>query len=160
MIHRVRVRAAHLGDILQVVEYNRRLAWETEGKVLNLPRLAAGVEGLFADPARGRYYVAELQGQGTIVGQVMLTFEWSDWRNGNFWWLQSVYVEESYRRLGVFRKLLEHVRGEAARTPRVVGLRLYVENANERAMAAYRSLGFVDAHYRVLECLNPPEEID
>ena len=91
-----------------------------------------------------------------MVGQVMITFEWSDWRNGTFWWLQSVYVREEFRGRGVFRSLFEHVRGLAGQEAGVCGLRLYVERENERAKSAYRRLGMTDAGYEVFETVLAP----
>lgn len=149
----VMVRPAMLHDAPTIVEFNRRLAWETEQKPLDLEVVSKGVAALFGAPSRGRYYVAE---QATrIVGQCMITYEWSDWRNGEFWWLQSVYVAEEARRGGVFRALLDCVRTLAERTEGVVGLRLYHEAGNARAVSAYERLGFHDPHYQVMELLFP-----
>lgn len=147
------VRPAMLQDAARIVEFNRRLAWETEQKPLDPEVLSKGVAALFGAPSRGRYYVAEQAGE--IVGQCMITYEWSDWRNGEFWWLQSVYVAEEARRGGVFRALLDCVRTLAERTEGVVGLRLYVETGNARAVSAYERLGFHDAHYQVMELSFP-----
>jgi GNAT superfamily N-acetyltransferase len=107
------------------------------------------VRALLEDPAKGLYFVAEEAGQ--VVGQVMITFEWSDWRNGMFWWLQSVYVREEFRGQGVFRALFEHVRQLAGQQAGVCGLRLYVERENERAKAAYERQGMTNAGYEVFE---------
>jgi GNAT superfamily N-acetyltransferase len=125
------------------------LARETEGRELDRPTLLAGVRALIENPARGIYFVAEETGQ--VIGQVMITFEWSDWRNGTFWWLQSVYVREEFRQRGVFRSLFEHVRSLAGQESGVCGLRLYVERENDRAKGAYRQLGMTDAGYEVFE---------
>src|SRR5262245_37483641 len=101
------VRSARPEDAAVIAEYNRLLALETEHKVLDPSVLAAGVQALLEDPHKGRYFVAEDAGQP--IGQLMLTYEWSDWRNGWIWWIQSVYVRGDYRRRGIFRALYEHV---------------------------------------------------
>jgi len=136
-------------DALQIVEFNLALAAESEAKHLDRQRLTRGVEALLADPAKGRYFLAEID--GIAVGQLMLTWEWSDWRNGMFWWLQSVYVRAEHRRGGVFRRLFEHVSALAHNDPGVVGLRLYVEQNNTVARDVYQRVGLAPAGYAVLE---------
>ncbi len=133
------LRQATPADRSVIAEFNRRLAFESENKTLDPEVLAAGVAAVLADPSRGVYYVAEDGGE--IVGQLMITTEWSDWRNGWFWWIQSVYVREEARRRGVFRALYTHAFAEARRRGDVVGLRLYVERDNVRAQETYRGLG-------------------
>lgn len=146
------VRVANEHDAATIVEFNRRLAWETEQKTLDAERLQAGVLAVLRDASKGVYYVAE---QGPVlVGQLLITYEWSDWRNGAIWWLQSVYVVEEARRQGVFRTLFEHVRAAQARDPAAIGLRLYVEAHNARAQATYDCLGFASAGYLVMEQFN------
>ncbi len=132
-----------------IAEFNLRLAWETESLRLDPATLAAGVRAILSDAAKGIYFVAESQGR--IVGQVMLTYEWSDWRNGNLWWLQSVYVHKEFRRLGVFRRLFEHVETVARRGRDVRGLRLYMHADNARARRSYEKLGMNPTHYEVFE---------
>ena len=143
------VRPATLNDLPTIVEFNRRLARETESITLSVDVLTLGVRAALLDPAKARYFVAEIEGR--VVGQIMHTREWSDWRNGDIWWLQSVYVHEDFRRLGVFRRLVEHLRAEAQASPDVVGLRLYVEEHNDRAAATYDQLGLPVAGYVVRE---------
>jgi len=147
--HRLVIRPACPEDWPVIVDFNCRLAEESEGKLLDRAHLVPGVQALLADPAKGRYFVA-LAGS-EIVGQLMHTREWSDWRNGDIWWLQSVYVHPDYRRQGVFRSLFQHLRAEAESNPGVVGLRLYVEQDNTRAHATYANLGFNPGGYFVLE---------
>ncbi len=118
------IRQACSGDEAVIVDFNCRLAIETENKRLDVPTVTLGVREILANERHGRYFVACVGGQ--IIGQMMHTFEWSDWRNGEIWWLQSVYVHHDFRRQGVFRQLIEHLQVEAAATPKVVGLRLYV----------------------------------
>jgi ribosomal protein S18 acetylase RimI-like enzyme len=143
------IRRARPEDAAVIVEFNRRLAFETEGKELDLKVLRAGVAAALADPSRAWYFLAEEEGQ--VLGQLMITFEWSDWRNGPIWWIQSVYVREDARRKGVFRDLYEHVVAEARRETGVAGIRLYVENENKVAQKTYERLGMESAGYIVME---------
>ena len=145
----VTVRRAAPADLPTLVEFNRRLADESEGKALDLEVLTAGIRSALADPAKGPYFVAEAGGE--VVGQMQITFEFSDWRNGWFWWIQGVYVRADHRRQGVFRALYEHVAGEARRDPGVIGLRLYVEQDNAAAQQTYAKLGMKRTGYLILE---------
>jgi len=147
------VRSANASDLSALVEGNRMMAVESEGKLLDEAVLTRGVRRALEDPVRGRYLVAESDDR--VVGQLMVTSEWSDWRDGWFWWIQSVYVAKGFRRKGVYRRLYEHLREEAQGTPGVCGLRLYVERENEPAIATYESLGMVDAGYRLYEIVWP-----
>jgi ribosomal protein S18 acetylase RimI-like enzyme len=146
----ITIRDASTDDAATIIEFNCRLAAETENKQLDPETVRLGVDALLNDARRGRYLIACAR-DGRIVGQLMHTFEWSDWRNGDIWWLQSVYVHSDFRRQGVFRKLNQHLEKLAESTSGVVGLRLYVENENARAQETYRSLGFVEPGYRVME---------
>ena len=143
------LRRATAADAPIIVEFNRRLAEESEGKVLDPAVLAAGVTAGLADPDKALYFVAE-EG-GAIVGQLMLTREWSDWRNGWIWWIQSVYVHPDARRQGVFRALYEHALETARGERQVVGLRLYVDHDNAAAQETYLRLGMERTGYLVLE---------
>jgi GNAT superfamily N-acetyltransferase len=145
----VTIRRATPADAPIVAEFNRRLADETEGKTLDPVVLAAGVAAILADPGKGFYFVADLD--NAVAGTMMITFEWSDWRNGWLWWIQSVYVKAEARRQGVFRALYEHVYQLARAEPGVIGLRLYVDNHNHAAQATYRGLGMSPAGYLVFE---------
>jgi GNAT superfamily N-acetyltransferase len=149
----IAVRDARPDDHAAIVAYNAALAFETEHKTLDPDVLDRGVSRALADPDRLRYWVAEDFSTGRIVGQAAVTREWSDWRDGWIWWLQSVFVEEPYRGLGVFRALLGTIRSEARATPDVIGLRLYVEAANHRAQKTYRALGLSPGGYEVYEDL-------
>ena len=115
----IAVRDAQLGDLAGIVEYNRLLALETEDKVLAPEVLSRGVEALLGDSSRGRYFIAEVDDR--TVGQLMITYEWSDWRNGCIWWFQSVYVDGDFRRRGVFRRLFDHVVELSRKESDVVG---------------------------------------
>lgn len=143
------IRPATAADLETLACWAEAMALETEGKVLDPGTIRAGIAAGLADPAKARYFLAEHDGRP--AGTLMLTTEWSDWRNGWWWWIQSVFVATDARRLGVFRALYAHVAAEARATPGVCGLRLYVENDNRRAQATYAALGMDDAHYRVFE---------
>lgn len=138
------VREAAAEDRDRIVEFNRAMARETEGRELDLDTVRSGVEVLLDDPRRGRYLIAERH--GTAVGQAMVTYEWSDWRNGAIWWIQSVYVAPTHRRSGVYRTLHESIE-RLARERGAAGLRLYVERGNEAARRAYERLGMERSHY-------------
>jgi ribosomal protein S18 acetylase RimI-like enzyme len=144
----VTIRPATSADAAVIASFNQAMALETEAKVLSPAVVESGVLAVFAQSARGFYLVAESDGE--VVGGLMVTFEWSDWRNADFWWIQSVYVVPHARRRGVFAQLYRDIEARA-RAAGACGLRLYVENDNQAAMATYVSLGMHDAHYRVME---------
>jgi GNAT superfamily N-acetyltransferase len=147
------IREAVSSDLPLIVEYNRLLALETESKTLDLDVLALGVSRALADPDRARYWVATMYDSPLPVGQAAITREWSDWRNGWIWWFQSVYVAGPFRRHGVFRALYRHIHAVARGQLDVIGLRLYVEDANSRAQETYRALGMKPGGYSVYEDL-------
>ena len=147
----ITIRDAVPDDAGIIAGFNSDMARETEGKTLDPDRVGPGVAALLADASRGRYWVAVSNDR--VVGQLMVTYEWSDWRNGNIWWIQSVYVHRDCRRQGVFRSLYRHVESLAAATPDVIGLRLYVESGNTRAQQTYASLGMVKPNYLVMEAM-------
>jgi GNAT superfamily N-acetyltransferase len=142
-----RIRPARAEDRDLIVRFNRAMARETEGRDLEEATIVAGVEALLADPTKGRYFLAE---GAEVAGQLMVTPEWSDWRNGRVWWIQSVYVAPAHRRRGVYRMLHEHVR-EAGRAEGVVGLRLYVDRDNLTAQDTYGVLGMNESRYIMYE---------
>jgi GNAT superfamily N-acetyltransferase len=143
------IRAATPADVEVIAANNAVLALETEHRRLAPHVVRSGVAAALADPAKGRYFVAERMGE--VVGQIMHTYEWSDWRNGCFWWIQSVYVTEDARSQGVFRSLFEHLRTLARSEPDVCGIRLYVERDNARAQQTYLQCGLMDTGYFVME---------
>ncbi len=125
------------------------MAQETEGLALDRHCLETGVKELLRDPAKGVYYLAEVDGE--VVGQVMITYEWSDWRNGNLWWFQSVYVRQDFRQQGIFSALFNHVEKLARSLPEVCGLRLYMHEDNARARRSYQRLGMMPTRYIVFD---------
>lgn len=148
----VAVRDAATEDIDTLVTFNAAMAKETENITLDLPTLRKGTWAVLEDPEKGRYFLAEID--GTVVGQCMITYEWSDWRNGMYVWLQSVYVDPNHRKKGVYRALYDHVRG-LSQNPPYCGIRLYVHETNETARTVYLRLGMVDGSYHVLETRDP-----
>jgi GNAT superfamily N-acetyltransferase len=138
-------------DIL--ARFNIELARESENLILEPATVKAGVDAVLRDPAKGAYFVAEAGAE--IVGQLMITHEWSDWRNGDFWWLQSVFVRSDFRRRGVFLALFDFILAKAKEKGNVAGIRLYVEKNNDRALKAYARLQLKETHYHVRERLVP-----
>jgi ribosomal protein S18 acetylase RimI-like enzyme len=148
------LRLADNGDVHALVEFNRAMARETEAKELDVDLLTAGVEELLRNPRYGFYVVAEhcgLEQRAETIGSSMVTYEWSDWRNGVFWWIQSVYVKPEFRRRGVYRRLYEFIKALAAAAPAVCGFRLYVEKENHIAQQTYQRLGMTETYYRMFE---------
>ena len=145
----ITVRDATRADVDTLARFNQCLAEETEDKTLDAETVRRGVEAVFDDPDRGFYLVAEREGR--IAGSLMVTSEWSDWRNGAFWWIQSVYVRPEARRTGVYTALHRDVRRRAREKKEVCGLRLYVERGNESARETYERLGMTETSYRLYE---------
>jgi GNAT superfamily N-acetyltransferase len=143
------IRLAKADDAAAMVEFNQAMALETEGKRLDTDVLRKGVEAVFTDLVKGFYVVAE--DAGRIVGGLMVTFEWSDWRNAWFWWIQSVYILPEQRGTGLYRSLYDFVKSRAAEKGDVCGFRLYVETENERAQAVYDKVGKHRSHYLMYE---------
>ena len=145
----IKVRSATAAEAGRIAGFNRALALETEGLALEEKTVAAGVVALMGHPERGFYLVAEVA--GAVAGCLLITYEWSDWRNRMFWWIQSVYVKPEFRGRGVYSALDEKVRELAAREGNVCGFRLYVHKGNARAQEVYRSLGMEETAYLVYE---------
>ena len=141
-------REAVPADASAIIEFQLAMARETEELELDRDILTRGVEALFADPSLGRYYVAEEDGR--IAGSLMITYEWSDWRNGMVWWIQSVYVTPGFRRRGVYAGLYAHVKSMVEQSA-VRGIRLYVDKRNKPAQEVYTRLGMNGEHYLVYE---------
>lgn len=143
------IRRADLKDAESIAKFNAAMGLETESLQLNFDVLHKGVEDLLSDETKGFYMVAEIENK--VVGQLMITFEWSDWRDGFFWWIQSVYVLPEYRKSGVFKAIYKHVHEIASANNNVCGLRLYVDRKNEQAKKAYENLGMSQSHYDMYE---------
>ena len=145
----IRIRSANVKDSNIIAEFNALMAEETEHRTLDKRVLLRGAKAILKDPGKGVYFVAEAS--GNVVGQLMITYEWSDWRNGNFWWIQSVYIRKEFRQHGVFRSLYEHVQTRAKKRNDVCGLRLYVERKNARAQKTYEKMGMKRSVYEMFE---------
>ncbi len=151
------IRAACSSDASTIVQYNLNLARESEGLELNKEVLQGGVARALERPDYCRYFVAEVDGK--VAAQTMLTYEWSDWKNGIIWWIQSVYVAPAYRRHGIFRRILEYLEGLAVEEGDVVAFRLYVHKHNQTAMATYEKLGMYHPEYLIYEkTVSPSKE--
>ncbi len=142
------VRKANKEDAAAIIDFQLKMAWETEKMSLVNDTVTKGVNAVFSDPGKGQYFVAE--SAGNVVASLLITFEWSDWRNCNVWWFQSVYVIPEFRRQGIFRKMYEFIRLEAEKQG-AGGLRLYVESNNTRAMKTYEAMGMSSEHYSLYE---------
>jgi len=144
-------RNATREDIPAIVQFQLAMAKETENLELNPQVCAEGVLAVFQRPELGIYYVSDIE--GVVAGSLLTTYEWSDWRNGEVWWLQSVYVRPEFRRQGVYRGLYAHIRSIALAREEVRAIRLYVDRRNVVARSVYESLGMNGNHYQVFEWL-------
>jgi GNAT superfamily N-acetyltransferase len=142
------IRKANPPDAASIIDFQLKMAWETEEMKLIRETVTKGVQAVFENRSRGEYFVAENDGQ--IIASLLITYEWSDWRNCNVWWFQSVYVVPEFRRQGVFRKMYNHIR-QLAEDQDIAGLRLYVETKNSRAQKTYEALGMSSEHYSFYE---------
>ena len=147
---KMKIRRALKSDADALVDFNLAMALETEGKELDAVILRSGVESVFSDPNKG-FYVVAANGDGDIAAGLLITFEWSDWRNKWFWWIQSVYVRPEYRGRALYRNMYEFVRDQAETEGSVAGYRLYVEHDNLRAQHVYERVGMVKSHYVLYE---------
>ena len=145
----IAIRAGTLDDVVRLRDWACAMALETERKRLDPQTVERGIHAVLDQPRRGAYFVAERGGEA--AGTLMLTYEWSDWRNGDWWWIQSVYVAPGHRRQGVYAALHAHVVQAASARADVCGLRLYVERDNVDAQRTYESLGMADTGYRMYE---------
>lgn len=149
----IHIRPAARGDVDTIIEFNRAMALETESRQLDLALLRRGGLALVDSPEYGFYILAECTEDKSHkpIGQLMVTYEWSDWRNGLFWWIQSVYVVPNWRHMGVFRAMYNDILAKARAEPRVCGIRLYVERENHRAQTVYQRMGLLSSPYIVYE---------
>jgi len=146
----MKTRLATQNDAATIAQFNQAMALETENKILPDEQILRGVSAQINNPGHGYYIVAE-DDDLRVVGCLGITFEWSDWRNGQFLWIQSVFVAQQDRRRGAFKALFDHVLAEAKKSPQVCGVRLYVEQENDGARSTYLALGMVKTHYDLLE---------
>ena len=145
----VRYREAQRTDASDIVDFQVAMAKETEYFDLDRAICTRGVQAVFDDPSKGRYFVAEIAGR--VVASLLITYEWSDWRNGNVWWIQSVYVRAEARKRGVYAGLYEHMKAIVNRDESIRGIRLYVDRRNTPAQEVYRRCGMNGDHYLVFE---------
>jgi ribosomal protein S18 acetylase RimI-like enzyme len=144
------VRKAVQEDFSAISEFQIKMAWETEHLALSPDTVMNGVKAVFDKPARGQYWIAI--NNNKAIASLLITYEWSDWRNTDIWWIQSVYVIPEFRRKGVFRKMYSHIKAEAEKQ-NIAGLRLYVETNNVAAQKTYEAIGMKSEHYRLYEWL-------
>lgn len=142
------LRNALLPDLAVLADHNQAMAEETEGRKLDRKTIEAGLNAVLSDPHKGFYLIAEED--GNTVGNLMITFEWSDWRNGMMWWFQSVYIRPEHRKKGLFRQMYQHIL-DVARTKNIREVRLYVDKDNVEAQKVYESLGMIQSHYLMYE---------
>ena len=142
------IRKATPEDSEVIIDFQQKMAWETEHMTLVHEIINKGVNAVFTDSTRGQYWVAE--DNGKVIASLLITYEWSDWRNCNVWWFQSVYVLPAFRRTGIFRSMYQYIKVEACKCG-VAGLRLYVETNNLRAQKTYEALGMKSEHYTMYE---------
>jgi GNAT superfamily N-acetyltransferase len=143
------IEEARIGDLNTLVEFQLKMAMETEELKLDREILIKGVKAVYEDPAKARYFVARIDER--VVGMLMITLEWSDWRNGWVWWIQSVYVEQEFRKDGIFRSLYTYIRNVVENSDSIRGLRLYVDKRNIKAQKVYNALGMTGEHYTTYE---------
>jgi ribosomal protein S18 acetylase RimI-like enzyme len=145
----IKIRPGLLFDIQIIAEFQVKMAWETETMKLDPPTVDKGVAAVFDDPSKGKYWLAEVNGQ--VVGCLLTVPEWSDWRNGTVLWIHSVYVREEFRKHGVYKSLYQHLKSMVQESKDLRGLRLYVDKTNVKAQKVYESLGMSGEHYHLFE---------
>jgi GNAT superfamily N-acetyltransferase len=144
-----KVRPATATDAASITRFQQQMAKETEGITLDADIVGKGVSAVFEDPSKGIYYVLEVEGQ--VIASLLITYEWSEWRNGQVWWIQSVYVERDFRGQGIFKQLYAYIQSLATSDENICGIRLYVDNTNAAAQKVYQSIGMNGDHYKVYE---------
>ncbi len=148
-MNEIKIRLGYKKDAETIANFNILMAMETEHKKLPKNIITAGVKKILSNSQYGFYLIAEKNNQ--IAGSLMVTKEWSDWRNGEFWWIQSVFIKTEFRRQGIYKKLYAFVKSKAQKNPDVCGFRLYVEEENSIAMQTYESCGMIKTHYKMYE---------
>lgn len=147
------IRKATKADIAGIVSFNLAMAQETESISLDEETLISGVEKIFNNQKYGFYIVCEIDGK--IRASLMITYEWSDWRNGVFWWVQSVFVQKEFRNQGLYKQMYEYVKTKVDKSNDIVGIRLYVDEDNRKAQNAYTALGMKESNYQLFEYSKP-----
>ena len=145
----ISIRKAVNTDANTIADFQISMAMETEGLALDRNVLIKGIDALLADPSKGYYYLILVDEKP--VGSLMITFEWSDWRNGNIWWIQSVFIEKDFRGQGLFRTMYDSIKAEVSADPDICALRLYVFKDNQHAKAVYKAIGMTGDHYEIFE---------
>ncbi len=145
----LQIRKAKSEDLATIVDFQLSMAKETENLQLDKPTVEKGVASAFHDASKGQYFVAEIDHE--IAASLLITFEWSDWRNGVVYWIQSVYVKEGFRRLGIYKRMYSHIQDLVIRDEQVKGIRLYVDKTNYRAQQTYQNTGMNGEHYQLFE---------
>ena len=143
------IREANANDISSIIDFQLKMALETENLNLNKKVLTEGVHKIFKDPSKGKYFVAEINEK--VIGSTMITYEWSDWRNGTVIWLQSVYILPEYRGQKIFSRIYKHIKQIAEQDTSIAGIRLYVDKTNQHAQSVYQTLGMNGDHYATYE---------
>jgi GNAT superfamily N-acetyltransferase len=149
----IKIRKAGINDIDFIIRFQLSMALETENMELDHPTVCLGVNAVVKDPAKGHYYVAEYEDK--VIGSLLVTYEWSDWRNGQVWWLQSLYVVPEFRRKGIFREMYYFLKKEVSDDVNLRGIRLYVDKTNKIAQDVYQAMGMNGEHYQVFEWMKP-----
>ncbi len=152
----ISIRDAIRADIERIVEFQQAMAIETEGRTLDASTIRQGITAVFDDPQKGFYIVAVASADDDdapqkVVGSLLMTYEWSDWSNATHWWIQSVYVDATWRRRGVYRAMYDHILGMTEGRSDICSIRLYVERTNTIAQQTYKSLGMYHSHYDLYE---------
>ena len=145
----ITIRKAKTADLKKIVDFQLAMAMETENLQLDLSTVEKGVNAVYQDISKGQYFVTEVNGE--IAASLMITFEWSDWRNGMVYWIQSVYVQKQFRRLGIYSKMYAHIQDLVKTDDSVRGIRLYVDKTNMNAQETYKKTGMNGEHYQLFE---------
>tara|TARA_B100000945_G_scaffold274282_1_gene237620 strand:+ start:29 stop:481 length:453 start_codon:yes stop_codon:yes gene_type:complete len=145
----LKITQPNINDVSNLVDFNIKMAKETENKALNKQTVTKGVSQVLNNSKLGYYVIAKHK--NNIMGSLMITYEWSDWRNGMFWWIQSVYVKKEYRKQGVYKKMYSYIKDKALKDNSCTGIRLYVEQENKIAQSVYKKLGMNETHYKLFE---------
>jgi ribosomal protein S18 acetylase RimI-like enzyme len=146
---KTQIRKAKKADLSSIVDFQLAMALETENLQLDKATVEKGVAAAYNDPSKGQYFLAEVDGE--VAASLMITYEWSDWRNGQVYWIQSVFVKEKFRRMGIYKKMYAHIQDIVNKDTRLRGIRLYVDKTNIRAQKTYANTGMNGEHYQLFE---------